>query len=283
MANDGTAAAAATGASGTDAAAAAAKARAMDHGTAVNGTAPPAGMAGDAPAWKGLGIPEHMLKDTPEDTLAEVFKGLKGYRDKEAQKGPVGKSADDYKFEFADELKPYFPNGDDPALKAFQSFAHKNGMPVKAANDLINEVFGPLAKEGKLPTPFNPKAELDGIAKLLGKSGAEAAPAIEQATVEMEAWAKNFGQQLKLSEGAQVELESLMLSANGFELLQKLQGGGDAGFKLGGSTPGKLSRADLEAMQSDPRFNPNSTKYDPAFRQRYEDGWRQLPPEQLRR
>lgn len=282
MADDRTAAAAAT-TGNTDAAAAAAGARAMDQGTAVNGTMPAAGTAGEVPAWKGLGIPDHMLKDTAEATLAEVFKGFKGYRDKQAQQGPVGKSADDYAFEFAEELKPWFPNGDDPALKAFQAVAHKHGLPVKTANAIVNEVFGPLAKEGKLPTPFNPKAELDGIAKLLGKSGAEAGPAIEQATVEMEGWAKNFGQQLKLSEGAQVELESLMLSANGFELLQKLQGGGAASFRLGGSTPGKLSRADLEAMQADPRFSPHSAKYDPRFRQQYEDGWRQLTLEDLKR
>jgi len=272
MADDGTAAAAATG--GTDTAAAAA------------GTGEAAAQGGDGaalPAWKTMGVPAHMLKDTPEDTLAEVFKGYKGYRDKEAERGSVGKSADDYKFEFADELKPFFPNGDDPALKAFQSVAHKHGLPVKLANTIINEVFAPLAKEGKLPQPFNPKAEMDGIAALLGKSGAEAAPAIEQATAELEGWTKNIGQQMKLDEPEQVELESLMLTKAGFGLLRKLQGAGGEGFRLGGSTPGVLSRADLEAMQSDPRFSPNSAKYDKAFRQRYEDGWRNLPVEQLRR
>jgi hypothetical protein len=279
MADDGTAAAAATG--GTDAAAAAAQA-----GAAGAGAQAAAGDAGQGAAqlnWKNIGIPSHMLKETPEDTLAEVFKGYKGYRDKEAERGSVGKSADDYKFEFADELKPFFPNGDDPALKAFQSVAHKHGLPVKLANTIINEVFAPLAKEGKLPQPFNPKVEMDGIAALLGKSGAEAAPAIEQATTEMLAWTANLGQQLKLSDKAQVELESLALTSSGFELLRALQGGGGDGFRLGGSTPGVLSRADLEAMQSDPRFSPDSPKYDKAFRQRYETAWRNLPADQLRR
>jgi hypothetical protein len=279
MADDGMAAATAT--SGTDTAAAA------QAGAAEAGAQAAAGDAGQGAAqlnWKNIGIPGHMLKETPEDTLAEVFKGWKGYRDKQAEQGAVGKSADDYKFEFADELKPFFPNGDDPALKAFQSVAHKHGLPVKLANTIINEVFAPLAKEGKLPQPFDPKAEMDAIAQVLGKSGAEAAPAIEQATAELEGWAKNIGQQLKLDEAEQVELESLLFTRGGFGLLRKLQGaGGGEGFKLGGSTPGVLSRTDLEAMQSDPRFSPESPKYDRAFRERYETAWRNLPVDQLRR
>lgn len=280
MADDGMAAQAAEGSANNPAAQGAAQE------AATAGSAP----AGDAPQgaaqlnWRNIGVPGHMLKDTPEETLGEVLKAFKGFQEKQSSQGPVGKSADDYKFEFAEELKPFFPHGDDPALKAFQTWAHKNGMPVKTANSLINEVFAPLAKEGKLPQPFNPKAELDAIAQMLGKSGAEAAPAIEQATTEMLAWTANLGQQLKLSEKAQVELESLTLSSSGFEVLRALQGAsGGEGFKLGGSAPGVLTRADLEAMQSDPRFDPQSPKYDRAFRQRYEDGWRNLPADQLRR
>jgi hypothetical protein len=262
MADDGTAAAAAT--EGTDTAAAAAAAGAGEA-TAQGGE-----QGGPPLNWKNIGIPAHMLKDAPEDTLVEVFKGYKGFLDKQAQQGAVGKSADDYKFEFADELKPFFPNGDDPALKAFQSVAHKHGLPVKLANTIINDVFGPLAKEGKLPQPFNPKAEMDGIAALLGKSGAEAAPAIEQATTEMLSWTANLGQQLKLSDKAQVELESLTLTSSGFELLRALQGAGGEGFRLGGSTPGVLSKEEVFAMFNDPRADASDPKFDEKFLARAE-------------
>jgi hypothetical protein len=239
---------------------------------------------GDLPVWKTLGIPEHMLKDSAEATLAEVYKGFRGFQEKQSAQGPVGKSADDYKFEFADEIKPWFGNADDPALANFRAVAHKFGLPVKTANAILNEVFGPLAKDGKLPKPYSPQAELDAMAKMLGKTGAEAAPAIEQAQTELQAWAANTGQQLKLTEDEQIELESLLLNASGFGLLRKLQGaGGGDGFRLGGKTPGALTRAELEAMQNDPRFDPASSKFDKAFRQRYEDGWRALPLEQLNR
>lgn len=253
-------------------------------GGAGDGGAGGAGGAGDPPVWKTLGIPDHMMKDSAEATLAEVYKGFRGFQDKQAAQGPVGKSADDYKFEFADEIKPWFANADDPALANFRAVAHKFGLPVKTANAILNEVFGPLAKDGKLPKPYSPQAELDAMAKMLGKSGAEAAPAIEQAQTELQAWATNTGQQLKLSEDEQVELESLLLTSSGFGLLRKLQGaGGGDGFRLGGSTPGNLTRADLEAMQNDPRFDPSSPKFDKAYRQRYEEGWRKLPMEQLNR
>lgn len=233
-----------------------------------------AGGSGDgqqAPAWKGLGVPAHMLKDTAEETLGEVFKGYKGFLEKQSAQGPVGKSPDDYKLEFAEPLKPYFGAADDPALKAFQTAAHKLGLPVKTANALLNDVFQPLAEQGKLPPPFNPKAELDGIAKMLGKSGAEAGPAIEQATTELEGWARNVGQQLKLSEGEQVELESMMLSANGFGVLRKLQAaqGGD-GFRLGGQAAGVLSKEDVFSMFNDDRANPRHTKFDQKFLDRAE-------------
>lgn len=116
------------------------------------------------------------------------------------------------------------------------------------------------------------------MAKLLGKSGAEAGPAVEQATKEIEAYAQNIGKSLGLSAGAQIELESLALTATGFEVLRALQTkGGGEGFKLGGTAAGgAMSRAELEAMQADPRFEPGSAKYDKAFRQRYEDGWKAL-------
>lgn len=246
---------------------------------------PAAGEAAPPPAWKTLGIPSHMLKETPEDTLAEVFKGYRGFQEKQSAQGPVGKTPEDYRFEFADEVKPYFQNTDDPALKAFQAVAHKLNLPVKHANAILNEVFAPLAREGKLPPPFDPKAELAAMGKLLGKEGPDAGPAIEQATVELQGFTGNLGQQLKLTEQEQVELESLMLTAPGFGLLRKLQGAGaqNGGFRLGGAQPGVLSRADLEAMYNDPRFDPNSPQYDRAFRQRYEEGWRALPAEQLRR
>jgi hypothetical protein len=225
-----------------------------------------AGAGAQPPAWKTMGIPAHMLKDTPEDTLGEVFKGYRGFLEKQSAQGPVGKSPDDYKLEFGDALKPYFTAADDPALKAFQTAAHELGLPVKTANAIINKVFEPLVREGKLPPPFNPQAEIDGIAKILGKSGADAAPAIEQATAEMEGWAKNVGKQLQLSDGEQVEFESLMLSANGFGLLRKLQGaaGGD-GFRLGGEKPSAKTKEEVFAMFNDPRANVRDPRFDQKF------------------
>lgn len=239
---------------------------------------PAAGEAAPPPAWKSLGIPSHMLKETPEDTLAEVFKGLKGYRDRDAQQGPVGKAPEDYRFEFADEVKPYFQNTDDPALKAFQAVAHKLNLPVKHANAILNEVFAPLAREGKLPPPFDPKAELAAMGKLLGKEGPDAGPAIEQATVELQGFTGNLGQQLKLTEQEQVELESLMLTAPGFGLLRKLQGAGaqNGGFRLGGTQPGVLSKEEVLAMPNDPRWRSDDPRFDPEFRARYEREYERL-------
>lgn len=248
--------------------------------TGATGAAGGTGATGAAPsadAWK-KDIPAHMLKDTAEATLSEVYKAFNGYHQKATALGPVGKSADDYKFEFSEKLKPHFAQADDPALKNFQAAAHELGVPIKVAQQLIEKTFGPLAEAGKLVAPFNPKAELEGMAKLLGKSGAEAGPAVEHAMKETEAFAANIGKSLGLSEAAQVELESLALTASGFEVLRALQANaGKPGFALGGTGgDGPLSRADLEAMQTDPRFDPQSVKYDKAFRQRYEDGWRKL-------
>jgi hypothetical protein len=234
--------------------------------------------AAETAAWRQIGIPQHMLKDTPEDTLREVVKALHGFQKRASAAGPVGKSPDDYSFDFSDTLKPYFPNADDPALAAFRKVAHEMGLPVKAAREIVHKVFEPLAREGKLPQPFDPKAELDLQAKALGKSGPEAAAAIQQAHVEMEAWAQNIGKSLGLTEGEQVELESLALTGHGFGLLRKLMAGaGGDSFRLGGqgAVPPK-TRAELDAMASDPRLDPFSPAYDSAFREAYDNAWAEL-------
>jgi hypothetical protein len=98
MANDGTAAGAASTQAGGDQATGNTATTQQANGAATGSTAAtaPNGDGQQAPSdgWK-QGIPSHMLKDTPEATLAEVYKGYKGFRDQQSQQGPVGKSPDD--------------------------------------------------------------------------------------------------------------------------------------------------------------------------------------------
>ena len=77
---------------------------------------------------------------------------------------------------------------------------------------------------------------------------------------------KNIGKQMHLNDGEQVELESLLLSANGFGLLRKLQQGqGGADFKLGGTTQAPMSKDEVFALFNDPRANPRDVKFEQRF------------------
>jgi hypothetical protein len=207
-----------------------------------------------------------------------LFPAFKGYRDEQAKRGPVGKSADEYQFEVGDKLKEFMPGKDAPVMQNFRAAAHKHGLTIAQAQGVIKDVYEPLAEKGMLLKDFNPQAEVDAIAKMLGKSGPDAKPAVEAAVKEAEAWSSNTAKQLGLSEAGQAEFESLALTAGGVEVLRALQSklGGEKSFAVGGTGAAGKSREELHEMGKDERINPYSPKYDPKLRAEYDAGWEAL-------
>lgn len=118
---------------------------------------------GDGDAWKlpdGMELPDHLLGQTADETLAKVTKAYQGARRELSQKGKgesslegaVPDDPDGYKFD---------PEGDDdkiaaelnseaskPYVDAFRKAAHKLGIPDKAFTQLMREGLGGIAESG---------------------------------------------------------------------------------------------------------------------------------------
>jgi len=227
------------------------------------------GQQGQQPAaWTKLDIPPHLKGETAEATLEKLFPAFNGYRQAEAKRGPVGKSAADYAYTPDEALKPWIKGGDDPLLKSFQAAALEEGLPLSVAKNIIDKTFKPLVEKGLIAKPYNPQAEHDGVAKLIGKEGPQNKEAVTTFVRELETWTDNVGKQLGLSETGAAELGSLTYTAGGVEVLKALQDRfGQAGMAIGGRGAGqKLSKAELDEMGKDPRVDPYSAKFDKAFR-----------------
>lgn len=118
---------------------------------------------GEGDAWKlpdGMELPDHLLGQTADETLAKVTKAYQGARRELSQKGKgesslegaVPDDPDGYKFD---------PEGDDdkiaaelnseaskPYVDAFRKAAHKLGIPDKAFTQLMREGLGGIAESG---------------------------------------------------------------------------------------------------------------------------------------
>lgn len=230
-----------------------------------------------APFWAGL--PEHLRGDTAERTLEKLLPAFDGYHKAASARGPVPKEAKEYVFETPNEkLKSYFGAADDPAMGAAREAALKAGLTTKQFTAFIEDTFAPLVASGQLPPPVNPQEIVKAQVGLLGfkELNDQSKAALEAATSEMTAFATNLGKQMKLSEPAQIELESLALTPGGFELLRALPGAmGKEAFRLGGQPGqnGAVSKEQALAMLNDPRANPHSSKYEKAFHDLAEKAW----------
>ena len=120
---------------------------------------------GEGDAWKlpdGMELPDHLLGQTADETLAKVTKAYQGARRELSQKGKgesslegaVPDDPDGYKFDpegdddkIADELNS---EASKPYVDAFRKAAHKLGIPDKAFTQLMREGLSGIA-EGGMP------------------------------------------------------------------------------------------------------------------------------------
>lgn len=232
------------------------------------------GSGGEPPFWSTL--PDNMRGETAEDTLKKLMPSWQGYHKEWSERGPAPKSADEYKLEIgADALKGYFADPNDQAVAAFKAAALDAGIPAKKFSALIEKTFAPLAEKGLLPKLVDPKADALAQVKLLGHAdlSEQAKTALDTKVGEMTAWAQNVGKQMGLSETGQVELESMVLTPGGFEILMKLPGAmGQPGMKLGGEggSAGDLNWDEVKGRLSDLRSDPRHFSYDANFHKKAE-------------
>lgn len=267
------------GATGTGAASGSRLAAAL--GGAGQGSAADAtGQGGGDQGWKRPDwVPEQFGGKDAEEALKKAVDAWKGYRDKDAQRGPVPKEAAGYTYEPPDALKPYFGKADDPAMKAAQVAAAKHGMTLPQFQGFLSDTFGALAEAGALPKPFDAKSELDGVAKTLNLGSDQAGRAeLAKVVTESAAFAEGLAGQLKLGDGAKNILLALADTGEGIVLLNALKGHmGSRGPQVDGrGNNGAVTKEDLQAWSGKPEIDPKSPKFDQRERERYDAAYKRL-------
>ncbi|TRL39832.1 hypothetical protein [Rhizobium straminoryzae] len=256
-----------------------------------------AGGQNDGTSWKAPdGIPPELIGGTADETLGkllsaygELDKRAAGLREKISKLPAAPQKPDQYAFEPGEDLKDYFGDlSKDPVFASARQAAHKYGMSQDQFAGFISETFGPLAKEGLLIKPYDPKAEVQGYMKATGLDAKAASTALEANMV----FARGISEQLQLPDSlksdAQAQLMALTDTAVGNALLAAFSARfNDIGIRISGDggQAGEMTAADLKRLDSDPRIDPRNRdhkdpnqRYDEQLRQRYDEAYRKLNP-----
>lgn len=232
------------------------------------GQAPGGETPSPSPAWRPQGLPDHFLKATAEETLAETFKAYHGARQALAERGEAPKTAGDYKFEPSDKAKPY-ANGIDAHdfwNKNVKESFHKHGLTSKQANGVLNDFIENLAGNGLLPPPFDADAEIARLAPgVMDKAQAgQAAQAKIQGAIDL---LKTWREQ-GLPQDAHDWMSAQMDRAAMVEFVHFAAGKRSAETRPATSpapSAAQVTEADLDARMKDPRQRASSPQFDARF------------------
>jgi hypothetical protein len=185
--------------------------------------------------------------------------------------------AADYKLELPPEIAAKLPTMDqDPALAVYRDIAFKAGLTNTQFSSTIGEFYTALAEKGLLPDTVDAKAELGKLMPERGTATEREAAAINRLTAVRDR-IDGFVTGKTLDAGEAAQLRNLSSTAQGVQTLEKLfRAMGEHGLQAGGKPAGAVTKEGLAREMTDPRYNTQSPKYDPAFRTRVDADWRRL-------
>lgn len=253
---------------------------------------------GGAGEWKAPeGLPPELVGKDAAETLGKILPVFtetttraNGLRDKLATMPKAPDKPEGYAFQPSEKLAPFF-KGDlaaNPVLAQARTAFHKHGIPDKAFQGLIEDIYTPLIEKGVL-SAYDPQAEIKTFQTAYGLDDG----ATTTALAEAESFAKGLFGQLQgipapLQEAAQREMEVFAETAGGMAVLKALAARlGENGIRVAGQggnqNGGPLGEAELKTLSSDPRIDPANRyqadpakRYDPELRKRYDDGYKAL-------
>lgn len=225
-------------------------------------------------------IPEQFRGKTPEETAQKLFTAWKGFRDKEAARGPTPQDAAGYAFQPGEELAGFMGEAkvtDDPAFKLASEIALKHGIPAKAMAELTE---GVMLQSIKAITGGDWTAQSE-FADLAGSKDAVAIDAAKPRFIEANAFVMNVVERAKLDKATAAEAASFAASAAGVRFVEALRKMTGATGPVPGDNPGgvpSITREDLRARLADPRNDPAHPSFSRAFRTETDRLYKQLFP-----
>lgn len=234
-----------------------------------NGKTLPIGGAdgGQGNVYKPAGLPDHLIGQSDKETIDRLSAAYTGARGELAKGKPAIPKAEEYQFNWSDQLKGTIGK-DDPALKEFATVAHEHGFTQQQI-DAIPKFMDKLVEKGLIEKPF----EAGKLLEELAPEGFRGTPEQRQAKggerlAAAEAWiaqldAKAHG----IDDGMKQELRLLTTSLPGVRLVEMFARGGMniSANPGGGQQPGGITKETVEARVADPRNDSQGPKFDPAF------------------
>ncbi len=245
-----------------------------------------AGAGDDDKVWAAPeGLAADFVGKDADETITKLMGGYKeaseradGLRTKLSGMPGAPGSADDYKFEPSDDVKPWFGEPDkNPIMAVARTSAHKLGLSNDQFGGFINEVYSTAAKEGLILPPLDPASEIKSFGK---HSGITDEGALTQELEQNESFAKGLLSQLKglpEDEGVQAAITGQMMALTdtheGNLLLRALrQRLGESGFKMDSTTSTQegsfFAKEELQKLSGDKRADPKNKEYDEEFRKK---------------
>lgn len=242
------------------------------------GGAPAAGAPAGAPSWLPAGVPSHMVKESAELTLPEVFKAYDGARKALSERGVVPEAPDGYKIEWGGELAPHAERlSKDPLTGQFLTMFHKAGLSDRQAQALISEALPFMMQTANAGQPSPADLEAQATTEFLslgeGVSPEEKKASAAKRTLAAEAVFNTLTN--GWPEAEKTAALSLLDSADGIRVFERLTARiPEATVALGGQAAGAVNAGDLAKMQADPRALFGSATYDPAYAKQVNDAYR---------
>lgn len=247
-----------------------------------------------AAPYRPQGLPDHLAGKDDKETIEKLFGAVNGFRQSQGERGTVPKDAASYQFEWNDKVRPYTAEFDkDPVFAKTRDIFHAAGVTDKQAQQIIGPWIEALIDGNMLDKP------VDGVAQLLTLVPPEAvslddngkkAAASKRVTTNL-AWidtAKEQGVFPTVDDGkggksspiADFFSAALASDPRAHQAIEWLRGQGEQPKPaFNGSAPaGGMSKEALNARINDPRNDPRSSKFEPAFAEETDRLTRELHP-----
>lgn len=247
------------------------------------GVAPPAanggGNAPPAEVYKPDGLPDNMFGKSDRETMDNMAKALKGYRDRDSQ-NVVPEKAEAYRdfgAEVAPEMKPHLETlAKDPLFDRMTAYALDSKVPLPVFQGMTKQFLSVSAELGLMEPPIDVEAERKALVPETHRhlSETEQRQAREQRMNDNFAYLDQMAgipkDQGGLSKDA-ADFAKMMLgdSAKGHEFIEFLRASraGGTGPHMGaGGGKGGDARAELTRRAALPENTWGHPKYDPKSR-----------------
>lgn len=237
-------------------------------GTDAGKTLPIGGADGaQAGTYKPEGIDAALLGQTDKDTIDNLLKVNKGFRDAQAKAEKPPEQPDAYKFEWSDRVKGYGAIAEDDAvLGKFREIALEHDYTQKQI-DAIPKIFDFMAEKGMIEQPF----DTSGLLKGLAPEGFRGSPEEIEAKggerlLAAENWIKQLTPENGFDDGMKTEMRLLTTTPAGVKVIeQMMKGGVTHSVSPGGQQPQAVSKSEWEARVADPRNDAFGSRFDPAY------------------